>query len=81
VSRVSKAIGITQLTHRLILLYLATVGRPARTSEVRAAVVKYSPESASPLYGCLGDLQAAGLVKRITMERDALLTIGELRSV
>jgi hypothetical protein len=38
-------------------------------------VVKYSPESATPLYGCLGDdLQVAGLVKRITMERDALLT-------
>ena len=38
-------------------------------------MVKYSPELATPLHGCLGDLRAAGLVKRITMERDALLTI------
>ena len=60
---------------RLILLHLATIGRPARTSEVRAAVVKYSPESAAPLYSALGELQTAGLVKRLTMERDALLAL------
>jgi hypothetical protein len=74
-SHVSKPIGVTLHTRRLILLFLATIGRPARTSELRAAVVRWSPESAAPLYGCLGDLQTAGHVKRITMERDALLTL------
>jgi hypothetical protein len=75
-SHVTKPIGITRHTAELILLYLATIDRPARTSEVRRAVTAICPEAADPIYGCLGDLQAAGRVKRLTMERDALLTIG-----
>jgi hypothetical protein len=74
-SHVSKPIGVTAHTSRLIMLYLATIGRPARTSEVRAAIVKYSPESAAPIYGCLDDLQTAGHIKRLTTERDALFTL------
>jgi hypothetical protein len=61
-SNVTKPIGITLHTQRLILMFLATVGRPARTSEVRTAVVRCAPESAAPIYGCLGDLVTAGAV-------------------
>jgi hypothetical protein len=78
-SHVTKPIGVTLHTKRLIQLFLATVGRPARTSEVRKAVVRYSPESAIPLYGCLGDLITSGLVKRVSTERDALLSLGEIK--
>jgi hypothetical protein len=74
-SHVAKSIGLTQHTRRLIMLYLDTIGRPARTSEIRAAIVRQSPESASPIYGCLGDLQTAGHVTRLTMERDALFQL------
>jgi hypothetical protein len=74
-SHVTKPIGITRHTSELILLYLATIGRPARTSEVRQAIVKHSPDSATPLYGCLGDLLTAGRVKRLATERDALLIL------
>jgi hypothetical protein len=65
-SHVSKPIGLTRHTHELILLYLATIGGPARTSEVRQAVTAICPEAASPIYGCLGDLLTAGRVKRLT---------------
>jgi hypothetical protein len=61
----------------MILLFLETIGRPARTSEIRRAVVSVSPECAVPLYGCLGELLTAGRLKRITTERDALITRGE----
>jgi hypothetical protein len=74
-SKVTKPIGITRHTAEMILLYLAAIGRPARTSEVRKAVVAHSPDSAAPLYGALGDLLTAGRVKRISQERDALLVI------
>jgi hypothetical protein len=39
--------GITRHTRRMIILFLATIGRPARTSEIRAAVVKDSLPLAS----------------------------------
>jgi hypothetical protein len=74
VTKVLKPMGITRHTRRMIILFLATIGRPARTSEIRAAVVKVSPEAAQPIYGCLHDLQSDGHVRRITAERDALLT-------
>jgi hypothetical protein len=74
-SRVSKPIGLSRHTADLILLYLTAINRPARTSEVRQAVVNICPESASPIYGCLGDLLTAGRVNRLTVERDALLTL------
>lgn len=76
-SKVLKPIGVTNMTTRMILLYLSTIKRPARTSEIRAAVVQHSPESANALYGCLQELQAVGMVKRLTFERDALMTSGE----
>jgi hypothetical protein len=50
-------------------------GRPARTSEIREAVVRCSPESEKPIYGCLGELITAGQVKRVSTERDALIAI------
>jgi hypothetical protein len=74
-SKITKPLGITQHTCRMIMLYLATVGRPARTSEIRAAIVEQSPESATPIYGCLGELLTAGRVKRLTTERDALIAL------
>jgi hypothetical protein len=57
----------------MILLYLEAVRRPARTSEVRKAVVKYSPEAAVPIYGCLRDLLTAGRIRKISQERDTLV--------
>jgi hypothetical protein len=74
-SHVTKPIGLTRHTSELVLLFLSTIGRPARTSEVRRAIVAISPDSASPIYGALGDLVTAGRVKRLTHERDALLAI------
>jgi hypothetical protein len=76
-TKVTTPIGITAHTSQMILLYLATVGRPVRTSEVRAVIVRYSPDSAVPIYGCLGGLVTAGSVKKLTAERDALLAINE----
>jgi hypothetical protein len=73
--RVTKPIRITRHTSALILMFVSTVGSPVRTSELRKAVTNISPESATPIYGCLGDLMAAGLVGRLSVERDALLTI------
>jgi hypothetical protein len=59
-SKITKPMGVTRDTSQMILLYLEAVKRPARTSEVRKAVVKYSPEAAAPIYGCLGDLMQRG---------------------
>jgi hypothetical protein len=74
-SKVTKPIGMTQHTCQMIMLYLATIGRPARTSEIRKAVVEHSPASTTPIYGCLGDLQTAGEIRRLTHERDALFAL------
>jgi hypothetical protein len=79
VSKISRSISATQHTWQMILLFLETIGRPARTSGIRRAVVSVGPGCAVPLYGCLGDLLTAGRLKRITTERDALITIGEAR--
>jgi hypothetical protein len=49
-------------------------GRPARTSEIRQAVLQVFPEGA--VYGCIGELQAAGEIRRLTFERDALFVLG-----
>jgi hypothetical protein len=73
----SRPIGATQHTCQMILMSLKTIGRPARTSEIRRAVVSVSPKCAVPLYGCLGELLTAGRLKRITTERDALITVKE----
>jgi hypothetical protein len=78
-SKVTKPIGGLELTKRMIMLDLETVGRTARTSEIREAVTRVSPESAVPIYGCLGDLMVAGMVKKITFERDALMIRGEFK--
>jgi hypothetical protein len=62
-----------QHTRGLILLFLDTVGRPARTSEIRKAVLRWFPEAA--VYGSMLELQCSGEIKRLTHERDALFAI------
>jgi hypothetical protein len=69
-SRVKYPISKMQHTAQLILLFLDTVGRPARTSEIRKAVCARYPEA--QIYSSLGELHCAGQVKRISNERDAL---------
>jgi hypothetical protein len=70
---VTKPIGITRHRRETILLFLETVGRPARTSEIRTAVHRWFPEAS--VYSCLGELVNEGRVKRITRERDALVAM------
>ena len=72
-SKVTKPIGKMQHTRGLILMFLQTRGRPARTSEIRQAVLQLYP--AAPIYGSLGDLQTAGEIKRLSFERDALFAL------
>jgi hypothetical protein len=72
-SKVTKPIGKMQHTRGLILMFLQTRGRPARTSEIRQAVLQFYPEAA--VYGCIGELQAAGEIKRLSFERDALFVL------
>jgi hypothetical protein len=72
-NKVTKPIGKMQHTRGLILLFLRTLGRPARTSEIRAAVLAQYPEAA--IYGCIGELQAAGEIRRLSFERDALFAL------
>ena len=55
------------------MLFLKTVGRPARTSEIRRAVLEQYPEAA--IYSCISDMQARGQIKRLTFERDALFAL------
>jgi hypothetical protein len=69
-SKVTKPIGKMAYTRGLILMFLQTRGRPARTSEIRKAVLQCYAEAA--VYGCLGELQAAG---ELTCERDALFAL------
>jgi len=71
--KVRKPIGKHQHTVELILLYLQTVARPVRTSDVRKAVLRVFPEAS--IYGALGELQTAGRVKRLSFERDALMEL------
>jgi hypothetical protein len=75
VSKILKPIGATQHTCQIILLFLETIGRPARTSEIRQAITRVSPESAVPVYGCLGELLTAGRLERLSTERDALIGV------
>jgi hypothetical protein len=75
VSKISKPIGLSRHTAELILMYLTTIDRPGARQRGAPGVVNICPESASPIYGCLGDLLTAGRVKRLTVERDALLTL------
>jgi hypothetical protein len=73
VSKVTKPIGRMEMTKRMIMLFLDTVSRPARCSEIREAVCRRFPDA--PIYGSLGELQIAGTVRRVTMERDALYSL------
>jgi hypothetical protein len=73
-SKVTRPIGKMAHTRGLILMFLQTRGRPARTSEIRKAVLQFYP--AAPVYGALGDMQTAGQIKRLTFERDALFVLG-----
>ena len=70
----SQPINKMARTRHLILLFLKTVGRPVRTSEIRKFVVAQYPEAA--VYGSMGELQCAGEIKRLTCERDALFVLG-----
>jgi hypothetical protein len=71
-SKVTKPIG--KMAHtRALILFLQTRGRPARTSEIRQAVLAQYPEAA--IYGCIGDMQTAGEIKRLSFERDALFAL------
>jgi len=72
-SKVRHPISKLQHTRGLILLFLDTIGRPARTSEIRKAVTKWCPEAT--VYGGMLELQCAGHIKRLTHERDALCAI------
>jgi hypothetical protein len=72
-SKVTQPIGKMAHTRALIMLFLDTIGRPARTSEIREAVCARYPEA--PIYGSLGELHTAGQVKRISNERDALFIL------
>jgi hypothetical protein len=72
-SKVKNPIGKMELTKQLILLFLETVSRPARASEIRKAVCNRYPEA--PFGGSLGELNTNGVVQRITMERDALYSV------
>jgi hypothetical protein len=73
VSKITKPIGKMAHTRGLILMFLQTRGRPARTSEIRQAVLAQYPEAA--IYGTLGELQASGEIKRLSFERDALFAL------
>lgn len=73
-SKVLKPIGKIELTKKMILMFLDAVGRPARASEIHKAVSRRYPEA--PFGGSLGELNIDGTVRRITMERDALYTVG-----
>ena len=68
-------IGVSKLQHTrgLILLFLDTIGRPARTSEIRKVVLRWFPEAA--VYGGMLELQCSGQIKRLSHERDALFAI------
>jgi hypothetical protein len=76
-SKATKHIGKMEHTKQLILLFLETVSRPARCSEIREAICRQFPEA--PVYGSLGELNNDGRVRRITMERNALYVIGEVK--
>jgi hypothetical protein len=58
-------------------MFLQTLGRPARTSEIRHTVLQLYPQAA--VYGCIGELQAAGEIRRLSCERDALYGLGVVR--
>jgi hypothetical protein len=65
-------------TRQLILLFLKTVGRPARTSEIRKAVLEQYPEAA--IYSCISDMQANGQTKRLTFETRCTVRTGRTRN-
>jgi hypothetical protein len=73
IGKVRHPIGKLQHTRGLILLFLDTVGRPARTSEIARAVLKQYPQAA--VYGAMVELQCTGHIKRLSHERDALFAL------
>lgn len=74
IGKVKHPIGKLQHTRGLILVFLDTVGRPARTSEINKAVLCWYPEAA--VYAAMCELHCAGRIKKLTHERDALFAIG-----
>jgi hypothetical protein len=77
--KVMRPIGKLAHTCGLILVFLDTIGRPARTSEIARAVVKWYPEAA--VYAGVVELHCAGRIKRVTHERDALYVLKRERKI
>jgi hypothetical protein len=67
------SISRLQLTRRLIVFYLAAIGKPARTSEIRQAILRAFPEAT--IYGAMNELQCEGHIRKLSHERDALFAI------
>jgi hypothetical protein len=67
------SISRLQLTRRLIVFYLAAIGKPARTSEIRQAILRAFPEAT--IYGAINELQCEGRITKLSHERDARFAI------
>ena len=65
--KVTKVIGKMAHTKGLILVFLDTLGRPARTSEISAAVLRRYPDAC--VYTAMNDMQGRE-IERLTHERD-----------
>jgi hypothetical protein len=70
--KVIKVIGKMAHTKGLILMYLDILGRPARTSEIAAAVMKRYPDAC--VYAAMNDMQGCE-IKRVSYERDGLFSL------
>ena len=72
--KVIKVIGKMAHTKGLILMYLDMLGRPARTSEITAAVTKHYPDAC--IYAAMNDMQGRE-IKRLTFERDGKFALAD----
>jgi hypothetical protein len=77
-SKVRWPLSRLQLTRRLIVFYLAAIGKPARTSEIRRVILAAFPEAT--IYGAINELQCAGRIRKLSHERDALFTLAGPRT-
>jgi hypothetical protein len=71
--KVIHPIGKLAHTRGLILVFLDTIGRPARTSEITKAVIRRYPEAC--MSAGMTELHCSGHIRRVTHERDALYMI------
>jgi hypothetical protein len=65
--KVIKIVGKMAHTKGMILVFLDTLGRPARTSEITAAIMKRYPEAC--VSAAMNDMQGRE-IERLTFERD-----------